>query len=92
MRWLDRWFGRRAWRDAEADVLETAQAALCQMQADKDNLIEALDDMVTYHLGVDEGTVEHWGVTTNMYACDLLARYRPERWRATPGGIERIVT
>lgn len=89
MSWLDRWYGRRAWRNANADVLETAQAALCQLESDKDHALDALEGMVTAHLGNDEGSVDHWNMMANVYACDVLVRYRPERWRATDGGIER---
>lgn len=85
MRWLRRW----AWRDEYDDALETAQAAACQLLADRDNVLEALENMVTFHLGTDDGTVDHGNLTANMYACDMLVRYRPDRWRETPGGIER---
>lgn len=88
--WRRELSGRTSWTDDMYDRIETQQGALCQLQADKDNLLDALEDMVTYHLGNDEGVgVEHWDLTVNRYACDLLVRYRPQRWRATAVGIER---
>lgn len=91
--WRRELLGRKSWTDEmheRMDALETAHAGLCQLQADKDNLLEALEGIVTYHLCNDDGTIDHWDVTANRYACNVLVRYLPERWRTTEGGIERV--
>lgn len=57
-----------------------------------ERVMDALEGLVTSHLGNDDGSIEHWGMAVNMDACDVLVLYRPDRWRATEGGIERTPT
>lgn len=76
--------------DEQIDQLETDVALACAISEAKDRALEALEGMVTAHLGTDDGDIEHWNLAVNMYACDVLALYLPTRWRATERGLERV--
>lgn len=53
--------------------------------------LDALEEMIAQHCYVGSTTSYcDMALSANEYACDVLARHRPEQWRRTNRGIDRI--
>lgn len=54
------------------------------------DLQRALEWMVDQYLSSPDGSYRHLFMSAGEEACEVLARYFPDRWRLTADGVERL--
>lgn len=67
--------------------LWTATAELARLRAERDELLDALEDMAATWLGVGDGHIDHARMGSAEGVCDLLVQHRPGKWEHTSTGI-----